>query len=550
MRPFQLRTLKEIARDLTRSSLSLSSNSSSCSVSNLSQSLSESNPSLLTASKVSLRTTASEAATIAVGGAEKPTDEQLEETKRLKAEMLAALKARREALEAKLQEKNGLLKELCIKEGELTGVLPPEIPLKPGEPAPTIRRRVGTEFKLSEHLLKSTASNEDGGLRAALELELEIQNKITAAVHKIASDLRAPKSVRKQRKTSYQASLQRLGEIETKLNNLKTSQKRLKQPRRGISVPADLDENPEDDDVDDEVDAAMSPRSCPTSPRKGAVAAVPLDTVSLHSPQRPSRTSTTASGYIPSSVYLRSSYRTKQFPTLSSSPGIDANLGLPLSPPMMAASKTASPYRSKYEVPNLQLDSPVGLYNCPQQRTSQAFSSMDDLDALTAANSAASIVKRPLPQYQSPGASRSKTTSTQVNHRFVLGQAREVMARVEAATAAVLNNDHTLTGMTSKRSLAQRELPALPLNPVSKAKMEARSMEDLDSLEAAGLHGRSKLHFREVKSEAVSHNLHNTEEYPPHEMTSSKFRTTGKTNHKSPGRFLPSGQLSNGGHAY
>ena len=35
--------------------------------------------------------------------------------------MLAALKARREALELKLKEKNELLKELCIKEGELTG---------------------------------------------------------------------------------------------------------------------------------------------------------------------------------------------------------------------------------------------------------------------------------------------------------------------------------------------------------------------------------------------------------------------------------------------
>ena len=38
-------------------------------------------------------------------------------------------------------------------------------------------------------------------------------------------------------------------------------------------------------------------------------------------------------------------------------------------------------------MPNIQIDSPVGLYNCPQQRTSQAFSSMDDLDAMAAASS-------------------------------------------------------------------------------------------------------------------------------------------------------------------
>ena len=141
MRPFQLRTLKEIARDLTRSSLSLSSNSSSCSMSNLSQSLSESTHSLaLTASKVSLKQSSEK------------TEEQIEEAKRLKVEMLAALKARREALEAKLKEKNVLLKELCIKEGELTGELPPEIPLSPGEPVPTIRKRVGKEKKMIESL--------------------------------------------------------------------------------------------------------------------------------------------------------------------------------------------------------------------------------------------------------------------------------------------------------------------------------------------------------------------------------------------------------------
>ena len=53
MRPFQLRTLKEIARDLTRSSLSLSSNSSECS--NLSVTLSGSTPSLAMASRISLK---------------------------------------------------------------------------------------------------------------------------------------------------------------------------------------------------------------------------------------------------------------------------------------------------------------------------------------------------------------------------------------------------------------------------------------------------------------------------------------------------------------
>ena len=192
---------------------------------------------------------------------------------------------------------------------------------------------IGTEFKLSEDLLKRDTKD---SLRASLELELEIQNKITAAAHKLFNDPRAPKSVRKQRKSSYQQSLKRLQELETKVNNLKhhqQQQKRIKQPReasaaatmmqpppppmsstssstsrlintkRGMSVPEDLDQNIEQADeaaADDEVDKAMSPaRSCPSSPRKNATAVQSNDTVSLqNSPQR--------RGYIPSSVYPKS----------------------------------------------------------------------------------------------------------------------------------------------------------------------------------------------------------------------------------------------------
>ena len=121
---------------------------------------------------------------------------------------------------------------------------------------------------------------------------------------------------------------------------------------------------------------------------------------------------------------------------------LDAHVGLPLSPTTSStASKTASPYRNKYEVPNL--DSPVGLYNCPQQRTSQAFSSMDDLDALTSATTTGGGASK-RPQHSSINNSSSSPNLRKpyvMNHRYVLGQAREVMARVEAATASVLNNE-------------------------------------------------------------------------------------------------------------
>lgn len=334
MRHVPQRTLKQIAGELTRSSASLSSRTSS--MSNLSR----------TGSTNSLAISGS----LSVGdGSIDP--EQQEETRRARMEMLAALKARREALDSKLKEKNKLLKELCIKEGELTGELPPEIPLAPGEPVPTIRRRMGTEFALSEKidalLFKQEQSPEDEEL-AKLELEHEIQSKITSAALKIASDTSAAKSVRKQRKTSYQQSQKKLREIEAKLESIKLSQPKHKRkqprppgerrssspdasmlasrstsihsmaknhhhaemqvPKRGLSVPdldislrgglmdvesqisTDVEFETSQDDVDgyknstSTANSAMSPRSCPSSPRKGNVELINAGKVRLKHP--------------------------------------------------------------------------------------------------------------------------------------------------------------------------------------------------------------------------------------------------------------------------
>ena len=72
---------------------------------------------------------------------------------------MAALKARKSAMEDKLKNKLEELKKLCLQEGELTGQLPPEFPLSPGEAPPTIRRRVGTSFTLPENLLNKAKSS-------------------------------------------------------------------------------------------------------------------------------------------------------------------------------------------------------------------------------------------------------------------------------------------------------------------------------------------------------------------------------------------------------
>lgn len=74
--------------------------------------------------------------------------------------MVASLQSRKESLEAKLKEKNEELKQLCIQEAELTGVLPPEIPLEAGESPPVFRRRVGTAFTYPENLINKLKSKE------------------------------------------------------------------------------------------------------------------------------------------------------------------------------------------------------------------------------------------------------------------------------------------------------------------------------------------------------------------------------------------------------
>jgi hypothetical protein len=317
------RTLKEIARNLTQSTASLSSASS---MSNLSRAGSTHSLAISGSIGGGSESAAAGGGTVAgaAGGGEGAsvsgasaemtgtmTKEQKEEAKRAKMEMVAALKARRDALEAKLKEKQKILKDLCIKEGELTGVLPPEIPLAPGEPLPQIRRRVGTEFAISANLLIKPQSPE-GELLASLELEYEIQAKITSAALKLASTS-SSKSVRKTRKLSYQQSQRKLREIETKLNALKYfgTQHKRKQPRppgeadnnndavdgrrkdalsRGLSVP-DLDmsrpgpESVSHDSYDEGEDdlSPLSPRSCPASPRKQSGLQNHPDSASLES---------------------------------------------------------------------------------------------------------------------------------------------------------------------------------------------------------------------------------------------------------------------------
>ncbi|KAG5845795.1 hypothetical protein ANANG_G00142990 [Anguilla anguilla] len=133
-----------------------------------------------------------------------------------KKDMLAALKARQEALEETLRQRLEELKNICIREAELTGKLPKEYPLDPGEEPPTVRRKIGTAFKLDEQKILPKGEEEE---LERLEREFAIQSQITEAARRLASDPHVTsKKLKKQRKTSYLNALKKLQDIENAIN--------------------------------------------------------------------------------------------------------------------------------------------------------------------------------------------------------------------------------------------------------------------------------------------------------------------------------------------
>uniref|UniRef100_A0A0A9XMU5 FERM domain-containing protein 4A n=1 Tax=Lygus hesperus TaxID=30085 RepID=A0A0A9XMU5_LYGHE len=69
---------------------------------------------------------------------------------------------RKQQLEKRLEEKCLELKKLCMKEYELTGVLPMETPLGVDESPPKIRRKVVTMYPYDKELLKQLAQEGHG----------------------------------------------------------------------------------------------------------------------------------------------------------------------------------------------------------------------------------------------------------------------------------------------------------------------------------------------------------------------------------------------------
>ncbi|XP_049737912.1 FERM domain-containing protein 4A isoform X1 [Elephas maximus indicus] len=188
-----------------------------------------------------------------------------------KKDMLAALKSRQEALEETLRQRLEELKKLCLREAELTGKLPVEYPLDPGEEPPIVRRRIGTAFKLDEQ--KILPKGEEAELER-LEREFAIQSQITEAARRLASDPNVSKKLKKQRKTSYLNALKKLQEIENAINENRVKSGKKPTQRASLIIDdgniASEDSSLSDalvlEDEDSQVTSTISPLQ---SPHKG-----------------------------------------------------------------------------------------------------------------------------------------------------------------------------------------------------------------------------------------------------------------------------------------
>ncbi|KAF3823240.1 hypothetical protein GH733_010676 [Mirounga leonina] len=152
-------------------------------------------------------------------------------------ELTHAVRKQQRALEERLEACLEELKRLCLREAELTGVLPAEYPLKPGEKAPKIRRRIGAAYKLDERALH----REDP--LSSLERELALQLQIAEAARRLCREENLGRQARRQRKQAMLQEEKKLRELERCLGE----QRRTSRPPSAAALPLGRELSASDD---------------------------------------------------------------------------------------------------------------------------------------------------------------------------------------------------------------------------------------------------------------------------------------------------------------
>ncbi|XP_050076842.1 DNA N6-methyl adenine demethylase-like [Anopheles maculipalpis] len=158
------------------------------------------------------------------------------------------LKLRKQELEKRLNEKYSQLQQIKREEAQLIGMYPSDFSCGIGSDsingtsgttggggatgtgngtAPTLRRKIGTSFKLPENLL----NNKEDDINKLL-LEKQIQQQISEASLRLANDTGQPKSVRRTHKQNYEMAQQKLLAINQNLSVLKKRQQQKEQQQK------------------------------------------------------------------------------------------------------------------------------------------------------------------------------------------------------------------------------------------------------------------------------------------------------------------------------
>uniref|UniRef100_A0A182WHB7 Cytohesin Ubiquitin Protein Inducing domain-containing protein n=1 Tax=Anopheles minimus TaxID=112268 RepID=A0A182WHB7_9DIPT len=160
------------------------------------------------------------------------------------------LKLRKQELEKRLNEKYSQLQQIKREEAQLIGMYPSDFSCGIGPSsssdgvngtsgtgsggagtgngtAPTLRRKIGTSFKLPENLL----NNKEDDINKLL-LEKQIQQQISEASLRLANDSGQPKSVRRTHKQNYEMAQQKLLAINQNLSVLKKRQQQKEQQQQ------------------------------------------------------------------------------------------------------------------------------------------------------------------------------------------------------------------------------------------------------------------------------------------------------------------------------
>ncbi|XP_068774141.1 innate immunity activator protein isoform X2 [Struthio camelus] len=184
----------------------------------------------------------------------------------------AAQRKRRRELEARLEVCVQELRRLCLREAELTGILPREFPLQSGEKPPKVRRRIGAAFKLDETLVLRGADP-----LSTLERDLALQLQIAEAARRLCREENIGKQLRKRRKSAALKEERKLKELETTLNECRLRAGCRPLPTSG-GTAADEPSASDDSSLSD----AVLPEEAQPRPPAPRPRARPGDDASLH----------------------------------------------------------------------------------------------------------------------------------------------------------------------------------------------------------------------------------------------------------------------------